>query len=134
MTTGRSTGSRPPAASIKFAAVKVTEGAYYTNQFAAPDLAGAQAAGLATLGYAFAIPNGGSSGTTQFSADPKVQADDLISALPSPVPIMLDIEYDPYAGPPPDGDGTTGVCYGISQAKMVSWIAAFGACRRMRVA
>ena len=94
MTTGRSTGSRPPAASIKFAAVKVTEGAYYTNQFAAPDLAGAQAAGLATLGYAFAIPNGGSSGTTQFSADPKVQADDLISALPSPVPIMLDIEYD----------------------------------------
>jgi len=115
------------AAGIKFAAVKVTEGAYYTNQFAASDLAGAQAAGLATVGYAFAIPNGGSSGTTQFSADPKVQADDLISALPSPMPIMLDIEYDPYAGPPPSGDGTTGVCYGLSQAKMVSWIATFDA-------
>src|SRR5215831_4929622 len=114
-------------AGIKFAAVKVTEGAYYTNPHAASDLTDAKAAGLTTAGYAFAIPNGGSSGTTQFSADPKVQADDLISALPSPMPVMLDIEYDPYAGPPPDGDGTTGVCYGLSQAKMVSWIAGFDA-------
>src|SRR5215470_4853552 len=94
------------AAGIKFAAVKVTEGAYYTNPHATSDLTDAKAAGLTTVGYAFAIPNGGSSGTTQFSADPKVQADDLISALPSPMPVMLDIEYDPYAGPPPGGDGT----------------------------
>jgi len=114
-------------AGIKFAAVKVTEGAYYTNPHATSDLTDAKAAGLTTVGYAFAIPNGGSSGTTQFSADPKVQADDLISALPSPMPVMLDIEYDPYAGPPPGGDGTTGVCYGLSQAQMVSWIAGFDA-------
>jgi GH25 family lysozyme M1 (1,4-beta-N-acetylmuramidase) len=114
-------------AGIKFAAVKVTEGAYYTNPYAASDLTAAKAAGLTTVGYAFAIPNGGSSGTTQFSADPKVQADDLISALPSPMPVMLDIEYDPYAGPAPGGDGTTGVCYGLSRASMVSWIAGFDA-------
>ncbi|HEX7266875.1 MAG TPA: ricin-type beta-trefoil lectin domain protein [Streptosporangiaceae bacterium] len=114
-------------AGIKFAAVKVTEGAYYTNPYAVSDLTEAKAAGLTAIGYAFAIPNGGSSGTTQFSADPKVQADDLISALPGPMPVMLDIEYDPYAGPLPGGDGTAGVCYGLSQASMVSWIAAFDA-------
>src|SRR5215510_3812003 len=34
------------AAGIKFAAVKVTEGAYYTNPFAASDLTEAKAAGL----------------------------------------------------------------------------------------
>jgi GH25 family lysozyme M1 (1,4-beta-N-acetylmuramidase) len=113
------------AAGIKFAAVKVTEGAYYTNPFAASDLTAANAAGLATVGYAFAIPNGGSSGTTQYSPDPKMQADKLIGALPSPMPVMLDIEYDPYAGP--NGDGTQGVCYGLSEAQMVSWIAAFDA-------
>jgi GH25 family lysozyme M1 (1,4-beta-N-acetylmuramidase) len=112
-------------AGIKFAAVKVTEGAYYTNPDAAADLTDAKAAGLTTVGYAFAIPNGGSNGTAHFSADPRVQADDLIKALPSPMPVMLDIEYDPYAGPPPGGDGTTGVCYGLSKAKMVSWIAGF---------
>ena len=56
-----------------------------------------------------------------------MQANDLISALPSPMPVMLDIEYDPYAGPPPGGDGTTGVCYGLSKAQMVSWIAGFDA-------
>jgi GH25 family lysozyme M1 (1,4-beta-N-acetylmuramidase) len=114
-------------AGIKFAAVKVTEGAYYTNPFAAADLTDAKAAGLTAIGYAFAIPNGGSSGTTHFSADPKIQADDLVSALPSSMPVMLDIEYDPYAGPLPNGDGTTGVCYGLSPASMVSWIAGFDA-------
>src|SRR5262249_20878646 len=115
------------AAGIKFAAVKVTEGAYYTNPFAASDLTEAKAAGLTPIGYAFAIPNGGSDGSTQFSPDPKVQADDLIGALPRPLPVLLDIEYDPYAGPPPHGDGTTGVCYGLSEASMVSWIAGFDA-------
>jgi GH25 family lysozyme M1 (1,4-beta-N-acetylmuramidase) len=116
---------------IKFAAIKVSEGAYYTNKFALTDLPAAKAAGLSTVAYAFAIPNGGSSGSTQFSADPVVQADDLINYLTSngvAVPaIMLDIEYDPYAGPLPDGDGTTGVCYGLSKASMVSWIAGFDA-------
>jgi GH25 family lysozyme M1 (1,4-beta-N-acetylmuramidase) len=115
------------AVGIKFAAVKVTEGAYYTNPYATADLTDAKAAGLTAIGYAFAIPNGGSSGTTQFSADPKVQADDLINHLPSTMPVMLDVEYDPYAGPLPNGDGTTGVCYGLSKASMVSWIAGFDA-------
>jgi GH25 family lysozyme M1 (1,4-beta-N-acetylmuramidase) len=114
-------------AGIKFAAVKATEGDYYHNPFALTDLAGARAAGLSVVAYAFAIPNGGSSGPTQFSADPVVQADDLINYLTSngaTVPaIMLDIEYDPYAGT--DGTPANSWCYGLSQPAMVTWISSF---------
>jgi GH25 family lysozyme M1 (1,4-beta-N-acetylmuramidase) len=112
---------------VKFAVIKVTEGAYYTNKFALTDLPAAKAAGLSTAAYAFAIPNGGSSGSTQFSADPVVQADDLINYLTSnglTVPaIMLDIEYDPYAGQ--DGTPAGSWCYGLSQSAMVTWISSF---------
>lgn len=112
---------------ITFVAVKATEGAYYTNPYAVTDLPAAQAAGLTTAAYAFAIPNGGSNGSTQYSASPVVQADDLVSFLAShsiTVPaIMLDIENDPYSG----SDGSTGSCYGLSQSAMVSWISGFGA-------
>ena len=112
---------------VKFAVIKVTEGAYYTNKYALKDLPAAKAAGLSTAAYAFAIPNGGSSGSTQFSADPVVQADDLINYLTSngvTVPaIMLDIEYDPYAGQ--DGTPAGSWCYGLSQSAMVTWISSF---------
>lgn len=109
---------------IKFVAVKATEGAYYTNPYAVTDLPAAAKAGLTTVAYAFAIPNGGSNGTTQYSASPVVQADDLVSFLTShsiTVPaIMLDIENQPpsYGSDP---------CYGLSQSAMVSWISRFGA-------
>ncbi|MBO0773167.1 MAG: hypothetical protein J2P35_17060, partial [Actinobacteria bacterium] len=115
---------------IKFAAVKVTEGAYYTNPYAASDLTKAQAAGLTAIGYAFAIPNGGfDSNGNQLPASPQEQADYLLSNLPTgmTVPVMLDIEYDPYAGTGPNGDGTTGVCYGLSKTKIVNWISGFDA-------
>jgi GH25 family lysozyme M1 (1,4-beta-N-acetylmuramidase)/protocatechuate 3,4-dioxygenase beta subunit len=108
---------------IKFVAIKATEGAYYTNPYAAKDLPAAQAQGLTTVAYAFAIPNGGSNGSTQYSASPVVQADDLLSSLPGAMPVMLDIENDPYSG----SDGTTGSCYGLSQPAMVSWISGFDA-------
>jgi GH25 family lysozyme M1 (1,4-beta-N-acetylmuramidase) len=116
---------------IRFAAVKVTEGAYYANSWALQDLPQAQAAGLTAVAYAFAIPNGGSSGSTKYSASPVVQADDLINYLKShgvAVPaVMLDIEYDPYASQ----DGTN-QCYGLSKPAMVSWIAGFSAEVRAR--
>jgi hypothetical protein len=44
--------------------------------------------------------------------------------MPVP-PIMLDIEYDPYAGTGPNGDGTTGSCYGLSTNDMKDWISGF---------
>jgi GH25 family lysozyme M1 (1,4-beta-N-acetylmuramidase) len=116
---------------IKFAAVKSTEGAYYTNPYALTDLPGAQSAGLTTVAYAFAIPNGGSNGSVHYSSSPAVQADDLVNYLTgnglTVPPVMLDIENDPYAGPLPGGDGTTGSCYGLSQSAMVSWISGFNA-------
>lgn len=116
--------SQVAAAGIRFAAVKVTEGDYYTNPYAPADLQQAKAAGLTPAAYAFAIPNGGSNGSTHYSASPTVQADDLINYLRSksvPVPtVMLDIEYDPYAS----SDGTN-QCYGLSQSAMVSWITGF---------
>ena len=108
-------------AGIQFAAIKATEGSYYTNKYALTDLVNAKAAGLSVLAYAYAIPDGGGGSA---SSSPVVQADDLINFLKTGaagVPtVMLDIEYNPN----PDG---TGQCYGLSQSAMVSWIAAFGA-------
>jgi len=105
-------------AGIQFAAVKATEGDYYQNPYAPTDLAGAQAAGLSTIAYAFAIPNGNGS-----SASPATQADYLLSYLgvsSATVPVLLDIEYDPYVN-----TDHTNSCYGLSSSAMVKWIAGF---------
>ena len=102
---------------IQFAAVKATEGDYYRNPYALTDLAGAQAAGLSVIPYAFAIPNGNGS-----SKSPAVQADYLLSYLgaSSGVPVLLDIEYDPYTSTDHTDD-----CYGLTQSAMRAWIAGF---------
>jgi GH25 family lysozyme M1 (1,4-beta-N-acetylmuramidase) len=103
---------------IQFAAVKATEGAYYQNPFALTDLAGAQAAGLSVVAYAFAIPNGNGS-----SSSPVDQADFLLSYLgadSATVPVLLDIEYDPYVT-----SDHTNSCYGLSASAMVNWITGF---------
>jgi GH25 family lysozyme M1 (1,4-beta-N-acetylmuramidase) len=101
------------ASGIGFAAVKVTEGDYYRNPYALTDLAQAQAAGLSVAAYAFAIPNGNGS-----SSNPVTQADYLLSDLGAQarsVPVMLDLEYNPY--------GTE--CYGLTSTAMVAWINKF---------
>lgn len=106
------------AAGIKFAAVKATEGTYYRNPFALTDLARARAAGLAAGAYAFAIPNGNGG-----SKRARAQANAVLSYLgadSSTVPVMLDIEYDPYVG-----TDHTNQCYGLKPAAMVGWVAAF---------
>ena len=108
--------SQVAASGIGFAAVKATEGAYYKNPYALTDLAGAEAAGLSVVAYAFAIPNGNGS-----SNSPVTQANYLLKYLGSyaaVVPVMLDIEYNPYSG---------GQCYGVKGSKMVAWVAAFDA-------
>ena len=108
--------SQVAASGVGFAAVKATEGDYYQNPYALTDLAGAQAAGLSVVAYAFAIPNGNGS-----SNSPVTQANYLLKYLgsyASTVPIMLDIEYNPYSG---------GQCYGLKGANMVAWVAAFDA-------
>jgi GH25 family lysozyme M1 (1,4-beta-N-acetylmuramidase) len=108
--------SQVAASGVGFAAVKATEGAYYKNPYALTDLAGAEAAGLSVVAYAFAIPNGNGS-----SNSPVTQANYLVKYLGSyaaVVPVMLDIEYNPYSG---------GQCYGLKGSKMVAWVAAFDA-------
>lgn len=108
--------SQVAASGVGFAAVKATEGAYYQNPYALTDLAGAAAAGLSVVAYAFAIPNGNGS-----SNSPVTQANYLVKYLGSyatVVPVMLDIEYNPYSG---------GQCYGLKGSKMVAWVAAFDA-------
>jgi GH25 family lysozyme M1 (1,4-beta-N-acetylmuramidase) len=105
--------SQVAASGIGFAAVKVTEGSYYPNPYAAGDLAQAQAAGLSVVAYAYAIPNGNGGSTS-----PVVQADYLLQnlgAARSSVPIMLDIEYNPYGAE----------CYGLTTTAMVNWISKF---------
>ena len=101
------------ASGIGFAAVKATEGAYYRNPYALADLAQARAAGLSVVAYAFAVPNGNGA-----SGSPVTQADYLLRYLGTmsrDVPVMLDIEYNPYGRE----------CYGLTARAMVSWISSF---------
>jgi len=107
-------------AGYKFAFIKVTEGSYYANPYYAADVSGAKAAGMLTAPYAFAIPNySGGALQADYALDHASYAPDGQT-----LPLILDIEYDPYDSPPPNGDGTN-ECYGLSPAQMVAWIAAF---------
>jgi GH25 family lysozyme M1 (1,4-beta-N-acetylmuramidase) len=104
------------AAGYRFAAVKVTEGDYYVNPWAASDLAAAKAAGLYVAAYHFAIPN--VSGGAEQARYALQYAQD--ATVGNTLPLMLDIEYDPYVAT----DGTN-ECYGLSRARMRAWIGAF---------
>lgn len=108
--------SEAASAGYKFAFIKVSEGSYYVNPYYANDTAQAQAAGMFTAPYVFAIPNysGGA-----------LQADYALNhANDTPdghlLPLILDIEYDPY-----DSEDGTNQCYGLTDSQMVSWISAF---------
>lgn len=99
-------------AGYRFAFIKATEGSYYVNPFFRGDAAAAKAAGLLVAAYHFANP-AGSSGTVQ--ADYALNHGTYL-ADGKTLRMILDIEVDPYL---------TKVCYGLSPAQMVSWIAAF---------
>jgi GH25 family lysozyme M1 (1,4-beta-N-acetylmuramidase) len=103
--------ARVARAGYKFAFIKATEGNYYTNPYYARDLAQAKAAGMYVTGYHFAVPNV-SSGASQakYAVDHGSYA-----ANGRILPLALDIEYNPYGAE----------CYGLTAAKMVSWISAF---------
>src|SRR6516165_4481390 len=104
------------AAGYKFAAVKGTEGNYYVNPWAATDLAAAKKAGLYVAPYHFAIPNAGG-GAAQ--ARYVIQHAGYVTGARM-LPVMLDIEYDPYVG-----SDHTNECYGLSRTAMTAWLAAF---------
>jgi GH25 family lysozyme M1 (1,4-beta-N-acetylmuramidase) len=100
----------------RFAAVKGTEGNYYVNPWVATDVSGAKAAGLDVTPYHFAIPNV-SSGQQQ--AEYAVEYSGYTPGART-LPLMLDIEYDPYVAT----DGTN-ECYGLSASGETAWISAF---------
>jgi GH25 family lysozyme M1 (1,4-beta-N-acetylmuramidase) len=99
------------AAGYRFAFVKATEGDCYGNPYYASDLARAKAAGLYAADYHFAIPDV-SSGASQ--ADYAIRSGGYV-ADGRTLPLALDIEYDPYGAE----------CYGLTAARMVSWLRAF---------
>jgi GH25 family lysozyme M1 (1,4-beta-N-acetylmuramidase) len=107
---------RVAAAGYTFAAIKATEGDYYTNPWYGSDVTEAKAAGLYVTGYHFAIPNV-SPGAAQ--ARYAVSHGDY-AADGHTLPLELDVEYDPYVG-----IDHTNECYGLTPAQMVAWIGAF---------
>jgi GH25 family lysozyme M1 (1,4-beta-N-acetylmuramidase) len=96
----------------RFAYVKATEGTTYQNSYFAQQYNGSHNVGMVRGSYHFALPDN-SSGTAQ--ADWFVGHGGGWSGDGKTLPGVLDIEYNPY--------GAT--CYGLSQASMRSWIAAF---------
>ncbi len=98
----------------KFAYVKATEGTSYQSPTFGQQYTGSYNVGMIRGAYHFALP-GNSSGTAQ--ADYFADHGGGWSADGKTLPGVLDIEYNPY--------GAT--CYGLSQASMRSWIAAFTA-------
>jgi GH25 family lysozyme M1 (1,4-beta-N-acetylmuramidase) len=95
-----------------FAYVKATEGTGYKNPYFRSQYTGSYYAGMVRGAYHFATPSS-SSGTKQ--AQVFVKNGGAWSPDGRTLPGVLDIEYNPY--------GAT--CYGLSKAKMVSWVKAF---------
>jgi lysozyme len=94
---------------IRFAAIKVTEGTYYTNRYYWTDERGAARAGLAVMPYVFANPAAaGGAATASFA----VRAARSRRGRAR----VVDLENDPYA---------TSDCYGVGRRRMVGWITAF---------
>jgi GH25 family lysozyme M1 (1,4-beta-N-acetylmuramidase) len=101
------------ATGAKFAYVKATEGVKYKSSTFTAQYTGARTAGLTHGAYHFATPN---------TASGVAQADYFVAhggggkADGSTLPGVLDIENNPYG---------KDKCYGMSHAKMNSWITAF---------
>lgn len=96
----------------EFAYVKATEGTTYRSPVYRAQYDGAAAVGMVRGAYHFALPD---------RATPEEQARFLVDnggggiADGRTLPLMLDIEYNPY--------GAT--CYGLSAAEMSDWIRRF---------
>ena len=115
------------AAGKSFAAIKATEGNYYTNPFYASDAKAATAAGIYVAPYAFANPydptaNGTAVQQADYAASKAASAENATNYTVGGkyLPLMLDIEYDPYAN-----QDNVNECYGLSASAMVTWISAF---------
>jgi GH25 family lysozyme M1 (1,4-beta-N-acetylmuramidase) len=100
---------------IRFVAIKVSEGTYYTNPYYASDARAAVAAGLSVVPYVFANPSRSpGAATARFGVAAARQA-----RGGGRLPLEVDLENDPYTA------GHHGDCYGLGVRQMIAWIAAF---------
>jgi GH25 family lysozyme M1 (1,4-beta-N-acetylmuramidase) len=107
------------ATQYQFAAIKATEGNYYTNPYYAGDAAAATAAGMYVSAYEFANPNpANGTGTVQAQYAATLGGTGTYQVGGDYLPLMLDIEYNPY---PSDGNE----CYNLSPSQMITWISQF---------
>ena len=130
------------SAGTSFVGIKATEGDYYTNTATtspvaqpgyATEAADATAAGMYVMPYAFANPYQGDgtsahtsngSGTCQadYAWASVSSASPDYSTNPLMLPVVLDIENDPYVS----SEGTNAnACYGLTPAQLVSWMTDF---------
>lgn len=108
--------ARVRASGVRFAAIKVTEGTYYTNPFYASDARAAIRAGLHVAPYVFANPHVSGGGQ---------QARFALARIEFPVrgpmlPLVVDLEPNPYTR-----QEHVDACYGLSQKQMTQWVQAF---------
>jgi GH25 family lysozyme M1 (1,4-beta-N-acetylmuramidase) len=97
---------------IRFVAIKVTEGTYYTNPYYWPDDRDAARAGLAVMPYVFANPAAaGGAATASFA----IRAARYGRGR-AELPLVVDLENDPYA---------KSNCYWLGSRRMIAWIAGF---------
>jgi len=101
---------------IRFAAIKLAEGTYYTNPYYSSDAKDAKAAGLAVLPYVFANPSRASPTATVNFAVSAIRA---VGGERGHLPLVVDLENDPY--------NKSADCYGLGVPAMLAWIAGFTA-------
>lgn len=101
---------------MRFVAIKVSEGTYYTNPYYVADARAASAAGLYVMPYVFASPRtSGGAAQARFGV-----AAARYSRGRARLPLVVDLENDPYASKDHTGD-----CYGLGAWRMIDWIGAF---------
>jgi GH25 family lysozyme M1 (1,4-beta-N-acetylmuramidase) len=97
---------------IRFVAIKVTEGTYYTNPYYRSDARAAARAGLAVMPYVFANPAAaGGAATASFA----IRAAHYGRSR-AELPLVVDLENDPYS---------RSNCYWRSSKRTIAWIAGF---------
>jgi GH25 family lysozyme M1 (1,4-beta-N-acetylmuramidase) len=105
-------------AGVRFVAIKVSEGTYYTNPYYASDARAAIHAGLYVAPYVFANPYA-SGGARQA----RFALARTVYPLRGPMlPLVVDLESDPYTR-----QEHVNACYGLKKRQMTGWITAFAA-------
>jgi GH25 family lysozyme M1 (1,4-beta-N-acetylmuramidase) len=102
------------ASGVKFAYVKATEGAFYTNNYFATDYQAARNAGLYAGAYVFARPDlGDPVGQADYFFDRSLWTADSQTLVP-----FVDVEW-PY------GALHLGPCYNLTASQLTTWLHAF---------